>query len=225
MPEILDTIEELGNRVSLLEEELSKRSATPKPIHNPTPYRDALVSNDCQRLSKLEFLNSEEERKKKSLEICLTHPTIHTSSDNIPHQVTQVFTSILKLEGRELDSNLKIRKSQRSNTAIVTFSDKRFKNFVFSARKQLRLSENDNDNTLFINDNLTSYNYNILMKLKNKRKSLENENNPFKSIYTHDGRVFVKLKRNNDANGTHIKTSSQLTTYLQELESSTATDN
>ena len=53
---------------------------------------------------------------------------------------------------------------------IMILSHRRYRAFLYFVRKNLR-QENENSNQdLFVNDNLTSYNFRIVMKLKNEKK-------------------------------------------------------
>ena len=160
--------------------------------------------------------------KKRFLEICFTHPSFQSSSSNIPHeQLNDVLKTTLQLENREIDANIRVRKSKRENTLIATFSHQRFKQFVYRARKKIRA--NGNDLNFYLNDNLTSYNHGILMKLKRDRKSYPNTSDPYSSIYSFEGKVYVKLKREPNKNGLHIKDVDQLSKFLDEVKSSSNT--
>ena len=222
-PCFVDTLEIMEERVTSLESELrgflTKFENSKSMSSDATTYRDALTSNDSQRLTKLEYANSEEERKKRHLEICITHLSIETSSSNVSEQLKSVFRDVLKLENREIDSSFRVRKSKRENTVIATFSHVRFKHFVYRARKQLR-TDGDAPN-FYLNGNLTSYNYNILMKLKKNRKDITNtsDSDPYASIYSFEGKIFVKLK--NEQNGNHIKDLNQLEKHVEEMKQAT----
>ena len=223
-PAFVETFELMEDRLTAVESEISalKTKSHNPPTPNPTPFRDALTSNDSQRLNKLEYLNSEEDRKKRFLEICFTHPSFQSSSSNIPHeQLNDVLKTTLQLENREIDANIRVRKSKRENTLIATFSHQRFKQFVYRARKKIRT--NGNDSNFYLNDNLTSYNHGILMKLKRDRKSYPNTSDPYSSIYSFEGKVYVKLKREPNQNGLHIKDVDQLSKFLDEVKSSSNT--
>ena len=218
IPAIVDSLDMFEERVSKLEEELFEfKSASSKTsIPSPTPYRDALASNDSERLNKLEFFNSEEERKKRSLEVCFTHPNIQTSSVNVSEQLGSLLRDTLKLESHQFDANLRVRKSKRDNTVIVTFSHQRFKSFAYRARKKLRV-EGEDVVDLYLNDNLTSYNHKILMELKKKRKIFARSDDPFSTIYSFEGKVFAKLKRDLNMDSIHIKNNNQLERFLVEI--------
>ena len=79
---------------------------------------------------------------------------------------------------------------------------------MYRATKKLRSEENGGTNELFLNDNLTSYNFSILMNLKRERKKMQEQNGKiFESVYSIDGKVFIKiLKTNSNDSAIHVKT-------------------
>lgn len=215
-PEMIETIESLESRITASEERINKiensLKTVPKP-KNPTPFRDALVSCDSQRIDKLEYLSSEEERKKRSLEVLITDPSITDNATNLQELTQKLFTDKLKMTSRELDSQFLVRKANRSNTVIVKFSNHRFKKFMFTARKNLRATNSSPPN-MYLNDHLTPYNHKILMELKKRRKMCSSGADPFKSIYTFDGRVYVKLNNSTDQEGKNIRNIEQMNSLL-----------
>ena len=56
------------------------------------------------------------------------------------------------------------------------------------------------------------------MKLKKNRKDLTNtfDSEPYASIYSFEGKIFVKLK--NEQNGNHIKDLNQLEKHVEEMK-------
>ena len=188
-------IEELGNHVMSLQ---SKN----KGCNNS--YASALQNNNADRINKIEYTASEEERKKNSTDVLLTHPSLNTS-ENVSENVKIFLERHMKMDSREIDANMTIKKTTRSNTVRLSFSHRRFKTFIYKCNKKLRVENDPITSDLFINDHMTAYNFKILMELKSKRKQYCPENDPFKSIYIHDGRVFIKLKRDQNLNGKHIK--------------------
>lgn len=225
IPGIIESMEFLEDRVAGLEDKLCELQSKPSPSQvqvAPTPYRDALFTNDSERLDKLEYLNSENDRKKRSLEVSLTDPSIDIS-ENLMQKVENIFSNRLKMTRREIDANLNVRKARRENTVIVTFSQSRFKNFVFKARKRLR-EKNEPVTGLFLNDNLTSYNHKILMELKRKRKNYSQVNDPFSSIYSYDGRVFVKMKNASNTESINIKNLVQMKKFIDDVGTDAALD-
>ena len=226
LPSLLESMDAMETRVTAVEDQISEiYSQQILPLSSnsshPTPFRDALISNDSQRIDKLEYISSEEERKKRSLEVSVTDPSINIGSNNLSQQIEKLFTDKLKMERREIDSRLLVRKAKRTNTAIVSFSDQRFKKFAFRARKKIR-EENESPTDLFLNDNLTPYNHKILMELKKRRKTFNDDTDPFISIYSFDGRVFIKMKNSTNPESKNIKNMEQMKNLLDGLGGETS---
>ena len=215
----VESIEMLEERVLAIEHYLEKNwKIIPNPAPIPAPFRDALLNDDTRRLDKLEFLSSEEERKRRMLEVSITHPGLDPNSQNLTEHVKSFMENVLLMERRTIDANLTTRKTSKQNSVIATFSAKRFKLFLFKTRKNLRENKHPAFTGFYLNDNLTTYNYKILMALKNKSKTFTSENNPIASIYSHEGRVFVKLKNSlNEPN--HIKSPQQCNEFIAKLHS------
>ena len=182
-------------------------------------YASALRSEpiDPIRVDRLEFLRSEDEREKRVLNASITHPTLNKNNDDLKAHVKNFFVNTLQMQDRSIDSNFQAKKGHKDNNIIVSFSDKRFKLFLYQAKKRLRQNESQEYQDLFINDDLTPYNFKRLMELKNYRKSFGRNDDPFRSIYTRDGRVYVKLATDDPTTyGTPVKNSS----FLQNLKNS-----
>ena len=95
----------------------------------------------------------------------------------------------------KIDSNRVVAKAKVGNTVLLKLSGRRFKVFLFAAKKRLRQSSDNNIVTIYLNENLSSYNFNLLMKLKRERKRRREEGiATFESVYSVEGRVFVKRK-------------------------------
>ena len=77
--------------------------------------------------------------------------------------------SQMKMVSRSIDANLKVFKSTRENTVKLSFSDIRFKRFIYKARKQLGENHPQLNENLYFNEHLTTLNYNILKKMKSER--------------------------------------------------------
>ena len=223
MSGILDKMEVIDERLSKvegLEERLIKLEENARQEPEVQTYSAAVRSQpvpvDTNRIEKLEFLSSEDERKKRLLHSTITHPNINKNSENLKNHVINFFETTMQMERRIVDLNLQAKKGHRDNTVIVIFSDKRYKPLMYQAKKALRQNNSPEYHGLFINDDLTSFNFKILMDLKNHRKSIERNEDPFTSIYTRDGRIYIKLKENDpNANGILVKTPA----YLRELQS------
>ena len=144
------------------------------------------------RIERLEFQSSEEERKRRLLQVTITHPNIDNKNPD-SSAVLGILRDQLKMDRREIDSNMRIAKFSRANTALLLLSHKRFKIFLFKARKRLRDSNANELNNLYLNEHLTTYNHQILMSLKNSKKLRSGEGlHTFASVYTFEGKVYVK---------------------------------
>ena len=204
---LTDKVEDLENRLVLqehsnqnLEHKILKLEETSaKSVDSSTSYATITASNPLfklteDRVGKLEYTTSEEERKKRILQISLKHPDIHPENDDLGAHVKEFLKNRLKMGPREVDANLTAAKTGRTNSVIITVSHRRFKGFIYSARKKLRDSEDEVYKDLYINDNLTSQNFSLFMKLKQERVRRQNENiNSFSAVYTIDGRIYVKI--------------------------------
>ena len=105
----------------------------------------------AERLEKLEYISSEDERRRNLLKVKVTHPAISNSSTNLVEHVKQFFAQHLHMPRREIDDGMYVTKLPQPNTVLIKLSDHRFKVFLFQAKKQLRLSNDETCNDLFIN--------------------------------------------------------------------------
>ena len=206
MHQMFDTLEDFEARLTALENRET----------NPSTYSDAVsVSRrsenrhaDSERIEKLELSSSEEERRRKLLEVHLNHPSIDPTSEDLPTAVTHFLSDKLKLERREIDSNMRVLKTKRPHTVLVCLSDRKFKRFLFSAFKKYRELDASRDDKIYINDNLTTYNYNLFKTLKLERDHLrENQRQTFEAVYSYEGKNFVKKKiGDSKEDALHIRT-------------------
>ena len=214
---VLDSVESLQNRVKALEDNSSSQTTTSN-TYSAAILGDAEKSR--QRLDRLEFLSSEDERKKRTLQVSVTHPSIDQNASDLENRLECFFQDVMKMPLREMDANTKVQKTGRANTVLVTFSAKRFKIFLFKARRRLR-DENENlTENLYLNDNLTPYNFSILMSLKREksRRSLENLPN-FAAVYAIDGKVYVKMTReSSNQESIYVKSQSTVKEILQKID-------
>ena len=87
---------------------------------------------------------------------------------------------------------------------------------LYGARNKLRRENPDNVMELYINDNLTHFNFTLLRSLKRERRSrLESQSHSFVSVFSLDGRVYVKTNSNSEK--IHIRDSKSLESYLCSL--------
>ena len=202
--QVLDRMDTMDERLKKVESHEARILKLEEKSSNEPETRSfaAVVRSkpeDSDRLDKLEYLRSEEERKNRFLHATITHSSINKNSPDLTNHVINFFETTLQMPRRNIDLNLLTKKGHNDNTVIVKFSDKRFKNFMYQAKKQLRLNNSATHQNLFINDDLTPYNYKIYMDLKKYRKSLNRNNDPFRFIYTRDGRVYVKMTTDDPA--------------------------
>ena len=215
---ILDQMEEMESRIIKLEE--AKNS--PTVSENPVSYASVLnTTTAVQRLDKLEYLSSEKDRMTKLLEVTLTHPDINLNAPNLVNHVQEFMSDNMKMERRSIDVNLQVKKTARTNTVLILFSHRRFKAFVYAAKKRLNQDNDRNVSNLYLNENLTSYNFHLLMTLKRERKRRSEECIPnFETVYSFEGKIFTKKKRTDpNDNAVHIKNPSDLNKFLQILVS------
>ena len=119
---------------------------------------------------------------------------------------------------REVDANLHVQKSPRPNTVLLKFSDRKFRNFLYSAVKRMHNSELNND--LYINEYLTYYDYSILKSLKTeKRRRSEGDLPNFHSVYSFEGKIYVKMHLDEQSNqALHVKNHSTVREFVSKLD-------
>ena len=76
---------------------------------------------DGQRLDSLEYASSEEERKKRLLEVSLSHPNIDASNLDLASHVKQFLSVRMRMEPCQIDALLSVRKLPRNNTVLIIF--------------------------------------------------------------------------------------------------------
>ena len=218
--DLLGRVEDLETRIVDLEAWKSEICSNPPS----SSYASAVQSTPSdstttERIAKLEFSASEDGRKNKLLHVQLTHPSI--SSDSTSTQVQDFLKQHLKMEIREVDVNMTVFKSSRPHTVIIKCSDRKYKLFIYSARKKLRSDNPQLCEQLFINDDLTSFNFSLLMRLKNEKKLRHQDGKPnFESVYTFNGKVFVKISRSDPSeNSIHVKNSECIESLLSRIDS------
>ena len=144
-----------------------------------------------------------------------------STSDNLADDVSNFLTQVLKLERRELDSNMKVFKTWRPHTVLISLSDRRFKRFLFTGLKNFRESNRSTENKVFINDNLTKYNYDIMKKLKEERDQMsEAGRDVYELVYAFEGKIFVKKRIGDPTDAAiHIKTVSSMKNFVSTYRS------
>ena len=200
--EISTKMTELEHEVDKLKEQVDKLKIE---VSKPKTYSDVAATSsrisdppNNERLDRVEFLTSEDERKKRSLEIIVSCPNIKKESEDLKKDVSMILREKLGLENREMDENMKVLKTNNDGNARVILSASRFKRFIYAARKKKRTEGGDASlQNFYINENLTSYNYGILKRLKTEKKRRDDAGEPsFDSVYSYDGRVYAKKHRN-----------------------------
>ena len=194
---VCECVSDFFDRMESLEKTVETLSKKPSPPPPPPSFASVLNNApDSVRIERLERVSSEDERRRRLLEVSITHPLIDVSTPDLSSHMKQFLSSRMQMEHREIDSQFTVKKLPRNNTVLVTFSDKKFKRFIFAAKKRLRLENVEICNNLYINENLTSYNYSILKKLKLEKTRRFLEKIPtFESVYAFEGKVYVKKSR------------------------------
>ena len=193
---VLDRMEGAEARVAALEE-VQQQPETPT-------YSEALNSRpqDNSRLEKLKFFSSEEERKKLLSQVCFTHPSVSSDSPQSCEHVKGILTSLLKISGSEMDSNLHVQKTKKTDTLVVQ-------------KNKLRRTSEYAIKDLYFNDNLTPYNYSMLKTPKQEKERLRTSNKPyFETINSFKGKVFVrKQKDTSNQIAVHIRSPTHLQSF------------
>ena len=113
-------------------------------------YTPSSPSSD-ERIDKLEDKASEVERERKLLQIKVAHPGISTSShDILDLHVEQFLYKQLDMPIRKIYYQLNVAKLPQPNTVMITLSYRRFKVFLFQAKKELRINNAEVYRDLFI---------------------------------------------------------------------------
>ena len=213
MINILDKLDEYETRLLKLEERPTPQASYASQVRSAPP-------SDHDRVDRLEYQASEQEREKRNCQVTISHPKIETSSADLTNHIKNFMETDLKMDIREVDVNMTVRKI-RDKTVLVNFSSKRYKGFIFSSRKNLRSNSEPITNELYINENLTPYNFKLLKTLKEEKKRRISAENEIKidSVYTFEGKVFAKVNRNAVANckSVHIKSPAVLNEFLRGL--------
>ena len=188
-----------------------------KSISNTSP--SGIVDGD--RLDKLEYQASEEERKKRLNQALVTHSSLDTSAADLVAQAKTFCSQTLKMEQRSIDAQLQVHKCNRENTLMFVFSAVRFKRFLYAARKKLR--EQANPPIIYINDNLTTLNFNLIMKLKRERAARRDGPAKFESVYSFDGRIYAKIRHSSPkTEAHHIKNKDKMDEFLSILNNNSS---
>ena len=116
------------------------------------------------------------------------------------------------------------KKTKQRNTVLVRLSNIRFKRFIFAAKKKLKESNPDKCSNLYINDDLTAYNLEILKSLKTEKKKLSDDNmDCFETVYSFEGRIFIKKNRSDDrSSAIWVNSKSKLQNIISEYSSNVA---
>ena len=125
----------------------------------------------------------------------------------------------MQMPPRDIDSAFRVARGSRANTVVNTFSSRKFKTFLFAARKRLRREGESLASELFLNENLTLYNFALLKLLKSERKRRVDANiESFTSVFSFDGKIYVR--RGADSENLHIKSRESYEAFINSLDSS-----
>ena len=212
--EIFEQLKALHERVDSIENRPSSQPQT-YAAAAASPISDAQNNTRNKRLEILEYQSSETERTNRLLQATITHPAFESKRQNPYSAACNFMQSIMRMDRREVDANMYVQFTRHPNTILIHFSDHRFKTFLFRAKKNLPR----NEHPIYINEHLTTYNYGILKLAKEERKRLnENLMGLFETIYTYNGRVFIKKQRTDPSSAAIlIKTPEGLHELIAEL--------
>ena len=206
---LIDRVESMETRIATMEAWKHDAQSTSRSVSYASIVQNGNIDENStsDRIGKLEYSGSEDERKNKLLHLQLTHPSLDSNSPFLSLHVQNFLKQHLKMSPREIDVNMVTYKSSRPHTVIIKCSDRSFKLFVYSARKKLRSDSPHLCEDLFINDDLTSYNFSLLKCLKNERKQrIQDGKANFETVYSYNGKIFVKILRTDiTENAIHIK--------------------
>ena len=120
----------------------------------------------------------------------------------------------------KIDSNRVVAKAKVGNTVLLKLSGRRFKVFLFAAKKRLRQSSDNNSVSVYLNENLSSYISNLIMKLQREPKRQREEGiATFESVYSFEGRVFVKRKSTDPSESAMLfRSEAAIKVYLQQFD-------
>ena len=105
---MLDRIEEIGERVAKLEADRS----SPSTVEPSATYAAAAATIDSTKIERLEVSNSEQQRLQKLLQVTLTDPKIDKDEEDLESHVKAFMQFEMKMERREVDSNMVITKGK-----------------------------------------------------------------------------------------------------------------
>ena len=118
---------------------------------------------------------------------------------------------------RDTDPNFTTEHRRLNNTVLVTFSSKKYKTFLFAARKKLRTENERLTSDLFINENLTQYNFSLLKLLKTERKRRSKSSlTSIASVFSFDGKVYAKAEPSSEK--THIKDKDCFENFIRSVD-------
>ena len=212
MSSIFDRLEEVERRLEAIE-------SKPANTYSEALTSTASVQEAGERLSRLEYKTSETERAARLLDISITHPSLDNTRGEMVAHVQNFLSVTLKMDNREIDANLQVKKVPRPNTVLIRVSHTRFKRFIYTARKKLRQEDESSTNDLYINDDLTNYNYKILKQLKAEKRRRQEQHLPnFNYVYSFEGKIFVKkLPNTPSSDAIYVSSPSSLDNFLSKL--------
>ena len=211
--EIMDMIKVLSERIEEIDQKLQlPQTSSYADATRSNPDAPSLINKRLEKvefsLEKVEYQSSEYERQNRLHQVTITHPSLDVNSQNLFSTATYFMENILMMERRQIDANMYVQTTKRAQTILITFSDQRFKGFLFKARKNLPQQQFP----IYINDFLTNFNYKILkMAKEERRRSYDNLNPIYETVYSYNGRIFIKKRRSDPtSDAIHIKSCEHL---------------
>ena len=84
-------------------EQISKPNSTSATKPKASPFTE---EDQSDRLSRLEYLASEEEREKRLLQVVVTHPELDPNNNDLRKHTCEFLRNKLRMTEREIDPNL-----------------------------------------------------------------------------------------------------------------------
>ena len=99
----------------------------------------------------------------------MTHPAISNSYLELEEHAKQFFAQQLNKPRRKSVDGMYVTKLPQPKTVLIKLFDHLFKIFLFWAKNQLGLSNDETYNDILNSENLTSLIYSLFRKLKSKK--------------------------------------------------------
>jgi len=110
-------------RVTDLENKLKAKEATSNSIETAKSHHTPFAKEDhSERLARLEYISSEEEREKRVMQAVITHPELDPDNNDINKHICDFLRSKLRMPEREIDPNLTAMRNGREHTITINFT-------------------------------------------------------------------------------------------------------